>query len=622
MVLSLLVAAATLIRNGSFEETDDQGRAAGWNLPAHFRVEKGVGMNGTCGLAFENPSDKEFYRYPGVSIPFEPGKRYEYSAWIRTEGLLREAMLNVEWFGKDGKWINGSYQRACKGTCDWTLVKGVTAPIPENAGRVNIEVGVLKGALGKAWFDDVKIRVLERPVLGGVYSDVFRNVAADGSVRFHAALNLKEHPGARVVFSYASATEGVVRTEVPAVGLGADLVLEVTALKIGTQDIRCEIVGTDGKIIDAKAVSFTRLEKMPERKTWIDRKGRAIVDGKPFFPLGIYYADLNGKGIDANLLGGPFNCIMPYTCTRKGLDLCQEAGIKVIFSVKDCWTWSKNRPKWVKTDDDADKWAAQCVEKVIDHPALIAWYLNDEISIEKFPQLLKRQRLLERMDPGRPTWTVLYQFGEVRSYYPTFDVIGTDPYPIPGSSIDYVTVQTRTVRDEVMGLKPMWQVPQAFSWGDWKHDPTKRMPTRAEMVNMYWQCVANGANGVVPWAFYMCYRRGEGKRDFDYGRWADICAAAGSLKPFIPIFLSDDEPPVIESGITGKLCVRAWTKGPHSYLAVVNNTRAPLDGVIRLKDFAVASAKVLEGEAEVEVRNGALSVKLPEIGIAFVRIDR
>ena len=104
--------------------------------------------------------------------------------------------------------------------------------------------------------------------------------------------------------------------------------------------------------------------------------------------------------------------------------------------------------------------------------------------------------------------------------------VGTDPYPIPSAPIGNVALWTRTTDDEVMGLKPIWQVPQAFAWADCRGPDSKndRFPTREEMLNMTWQCVANGANGIVYWCYRLLYKKGK----FMVDRWADICAAAAT----------------------------------------------------------------------------------------------
>ncbi len=614
---SLPSRAAELLTNGSFEDVKG-GQTVGWNVPEHYAFAEGVGMNGTRALVFENKDDKEFYKYPSAQIAFEKGKRYEYSVWAKTEGLTGRAQLCVEWFDADGKWLSGSYQGGFGGTHDWTQLKGATPPIPSEAAKVRVAFLVSKGGLGKVWFDDISVKPLERPVFGGLYSSAYRNLSADGKVRFQAAVNLKEHVGATVQFQYKDAG-GDMRRVKPTRFTGNAVLFEIDAAHLakGTHLVSCDLFDRDGKRIGGGSLDFTRVNELPKRRTWFDAKRRTIVDGKPFFPLGIYLSAANEKQF-AELLTGPFNCVMPYVePSVKQLDLCRANGIEVIYPLNSVWSWHKHRPKGVNSDEEAQAYVERIVNERKAHPAILAWYCNDEISLEKFPQLLKRQQLLERIDPGHPTWTVLYQFGEVRGYYPTFDVVGTDPYPIPGSPIGNVAMWTRTTNDEVMGLKPMWQVPQAFAWADCRGPERKndRFPTREEMVNMSWQCVANGANGLVYWCYRLLYQKGR----FLVDRWADICAAAASVKSYIPVILSDEDPPQV-TGATEDLSVRAWRYQGAVYLAVVNNTRKPIKGEIGLgADFKTLST--LQGAGSCALKGPqTVSVELNGLGMSFLRL--
>lgn len=608
------VRAEELLANGSFE-AGDEGVATGWPLPEHWRVENGAGMNGTRAVVFDNMDDADYYKYPSAPIPFEEGMRYEYSVWTRTEGLENgNANICVEWMDADGKWMAGSYKVGPGGTGDWTQIKGVTPPMPPTAKSARVAFYVSKGGLGRAWFDDVSVKPVKRPFFGGMFSSAYRNLAADGKVTFHAAANLADNPNAIVRFSY-TATDGTTRN-VAATRTALDaatLEIDAASLAIGTHPVRCEIVAADGKFLGGGSLDFTRVAELPERRTWIDGKRRTIVDGKSFFPLGMY-TDSVGVGGFRNFLSGPFNCVMPYKEPSLGeLDFCHSNGIEVLYPLNSVWAWHKHRPKGVDTDEAAQAYVERVVGERKNHPAILAWYCNDEISLEHFPQLVERQRLLERIDPEHPTWTVLYQYGDIRDYYPTFDVVGADPYPIPASPIGNVAVWTRTANDEVMGLKPLWMVPQAFAWEDFG-TKDRRFPTREELLNMTWQCVANGANGIVYFTYRTLYKDGKFLED----RWADICAAAESVKLHTPVILSDEDPPLV-TGATDELSVRAWRYQGSAYLAVVNNTRNPVTGTIGI-DEDIGPVETIQGSQGCSRKNSrAIHVSLEGLGVAFLR---
>ena len=72
---------------------------------------------------------------------------------------------------------------------------------------------------------------------------------------------------------------------------------------------------------------------MPKRKVSFDRYNRTLVDGKLFFPLGMYWLGINQADINI-YTNAPFNCLMPYSKTDIAqLDICEAAGIKVLFPV-------------------------------------------------------------------------------------------------------------------------------------------------------------------------------------------------------------------------------------------------------------------------------------------------
>ena len=271
-------SAAELLVNGSFEDVKD-GRTVGWSAPEHYAFADGVGMNGTRGLAFENKDDKNYYAYPSAQIPFEKGKRYEYSVWVKTENLDGRVHLCVEWHDVNRKWLSGSYQNGAGGTHDWVQIKGVTPPIPSDAAFVRVVFSASKGGTGKVWFDDASVRLLERPVFGGLYTSAYRNLAADGKVRFHAAVNLKDHRDADVFFSYTDAggTDRRVKATRKTVD-SAVLEMDVTHLARGVHPVACEVEDAAGEKLGGGRMDFTRTAEWPKRRVWIDGKRRTIVD--------------------------------------------------------------------------------------------------------------------------------------------------------------------------------------------------------------------------------------------------------------------------------------------------------------------------------------------------------
>ena len=89
MVLSVgvLLATANLVLNSGFENISEDGKAADWKEPAKtYSYVKGEGRNGSNALKF-SIDKKDKYAFPTQDLKLEAGKRYRFSAWVRTEGV-------------------------------------------------------------------------------------------------------------------------------------------------------------------------------------------------------------------------------------------------------------------------------------------------------------------------------------------------------------------------------------------------------------------------------------------------------------------------------------------------------------------------------------------------------
>ena len=550
----------------------------GWWLPQAYSVARGAGMNGTSALVYENADSKLPYAFPSQKVRLEPGQTYRFSAWIRTEGLgpanVHGATLGIEWSDANGRHLGGSYTGGLKGTTDWTRLEGVTTAIPEKAARFSFIPYCSPGCVGKAYFDDLEVVPYERPIVGHLLSSAYRNTADRGRIEFRVGLAIpqKHSPEAlRAEFSYEM-PDGSCKT-VPAQGFSRDMAafsVDVAELKRGKSVVAFRLKTPDGSVLGAAKLSFNRVAKIPSRRVWIDEHRRTIVDGKPFFPLGMYTGNAKRR---AEYVKGPFNCVMPYQAPDAvGMDFYWTNGVRVIYSVKDVYAGAKHTPKSVTSEDAADSYVQAKVDAFKDHPGLLAWYVNDELVGDGWHGMLTHRRdFLERADPDHPTWAVIYQLQFLREITPTFDVIGTDPYPVPDKSLSMVTDWTRKTDRAYFGLRPMWQVPQAFDWGGYRTEhpgsPQNRMPTVDEMRSMSWQCIASGANGLVYYSFTAIQKESHG---LPFAKaWADICKVGEEVRRYIPVLLSVEPAPTV-TGAPAVWGVRTWRENGAMWLLVVN----------------------------------------------------
>ena len=580
----LVFAAANMILNPGFENLSDDGKAADWKEPGKtYSYVKGEGRNGSNALKF-SVKQKDAYSFPTQDVKVEPGKRYRFSAWVRTKdvnGKGAGATISVGSVAANGKWLGSGSAHGVRGTVDnWQKISFVV-DVPTNAVKCEIAPYLSRGRHGTAWFDDISCVPEERPVLGALVSDVYRDTAVDGEAVFSAALFASAEElaskGYRTVFDIPEAS-GAVRTVAAGIEDGvARAKVDVSAFPAGESTVVVRLVGADGKDVERRSLVFNRVQKMPDWKVRIDRENRLLVDGKPFFPVSVYMSWYSDQALE-DIVNSPFNCVMCYRhMTREQLDRFHAAGKKVIYSIKDVLLGRPACPKEIVDDKTEYDWVENHIAKFKDHPALLAWYVNDELGPEWLDKLRVRYGHVRRADPDHPAFTVLFQIGRLREYAGTFDVMGTDPYPVAGKEpepISMVADWTARTKRDVFG-KAVWEAPQIFDWSAYRKFPgvTTRAPTEAEIRNMVWQCAVAGANGVC--AYNYNGLRIMNKRDPFEKRWAEVCRVYGEFARYTDVFLSAEKAPAVAGAPEG-VYVRTWRHEGTDWLLAINTLEKPV----------------------------------------------
>ena len=622
-----------LVKNGGFEEGTAQ-KAMGWSLAPCYSIQDGAGMNGNRGLVFTNDVPNRKVGFCAQTIKIKPGFAYRFSGWAKTEdvkgvatdGVKACAVILVTVYDANGKYISEYCSKRIHGTTDWTKLEGKTPRLPPAAAEVKVHPFVWHCSTGKAWFDEMSMEPIEAKPVSGLVSSAYRDIAWDGEVTFHAALGIDASatPLDSLVaeFAYSDGAYGTKR--IPAARFAAheaSVTMPVVALPLGTRPVSFELRRKqDRKLLAEESIAFTRTAVAPKRKSWFDRYGRLVVDGKPFFPFGYYMYNVDDKILDA-YVKGPFNCMMPYMyLSTNKFDAIWARGIRVIASLKDFMPGARHAPvKKIETQGDADRGLIRRVEMMKDHPAVIAWYMNDESSVSHIPRLERQYRILKEMDPEHPAWSVLFQHDQIRMYIDTCDAIGTDPYPIASKPIG---IAAEYARETVAGFfgRPVWQVPQAFAWKWWNEKASAddgRFPTKAESRSMVWQAIANGANGIVQYCFGTMWDRMS--KDEFAAAWREQCEIGAEVTKFIPVLLAEPAPNATgyPAGVSG----RAWLHDGATYLLVVNETREAKSVSLMMPE-SFHSVKAMLDSSPPKLQGRTLSVRLNPIGATMLCFKR
>lgn len=638
--------APNLVKNPGFEELDANGRPVGWDAPPEvYSVDKTTVKSGKVSLHYKNNS-KDLYRLCTQNIPVDLKKSYQFGLTVKAKGMIGDGpTVCLEFYDEFDKYLGGQYPPGINcADSDWTEVKSLVRKFPEKVARVQLTVYCREVSIGDAWFDDAYVTEFIPPMLGVMTTDQYRNQTdGTGTINLYADYYISGRkdgdPIPSGTFLNIKGPDGRNVLKLPPVDADHRVLhfsVDAAKLPVGESLFTVNAVNPLNLKKESASIKVTRVKAFPKRKSYIDNHRRLIVDGKPFFPLGMYFGSAPAKEVEIYRQSA-FNCIMPYSqIKREELDNLHASGISVIYSVKDLYMghWG------ITSKQEADERTRKSVAAVKDHPAIIAWYINDEFPLGRLPELIAKRDLMEQLDPGRPTWVVLYQIDDIREYLYSFDVIGTDPYPIPNRTPDLALEYARRTFNACFGCRAVWMVPQVFNWAAyWKNQILKnenevlasRAPTFQEMKSMSWMCLSGGANGLIFYSWFDLLRMGKLVKDggralrvdpFEQ-RWAEVKRMAAEIAEFQDVLLSIDEPiRLTPVNVASSIGVRAYAKGGETWLLVVNSDNAKsMDAAFRTP-FEVVCTGTKLGESPVSVNGKNLTVNLKPLEALFIRLKR
>lgn len=239
-------------------------------------------------------------------------------------------------------------------------------------------------------------------------------------------------------------------------------------------------------------------------KFYIRADGTTMVDGKPFFPFGLYQAswespDDNPIEHIRQIAAGGFNIVHASAITINNyenfLNEANQLGIYVI-----------SRP---------DFNILTLVNKFKQKPAVLGWNLADDVDNGKRTpeQVLKSHTQVKAADPNHVTYVTGYT-NHIGRFANCSDILAIQTYPVKegkpdlGSTYSMVSIAHNAA---VKYNKAVYVNVQAFDWATAKLDKYKnaRPPTAEEVRNMTYQAILAGAKGII---YYSYHYRG-------YGGW-------------------------------------------------------------------------------------------------------
>lgn len=593
---------------------DFENDTENWTLPGKTKIAKGEGRNGTKALVLARTDPAKYY-FPRAAVKLEPGRLYRLSGWAKAENLKgerRQAKFVIQSYNGKEYLTASKYIHIGDKEPDWQYYE-TQYNCPANADRNELIAYINRGTTGKAWFDDLKIETAA-PHWTLYLASPRYNALQRETIDFKFKLNVvglktDEFMTMGLYVLARVSADGVhiekllpVQKEVKRINktrryfnlLTGSFEFPLNSLPAGKLTINLSLLDKKNKaILKETEVKINLLdpEKLPEHYCLIDEDGTAIVDGEPFLPIGLYHGRWKGESVINRefidqLNASPFNCFLAYApyfrrlegfgndkkygpeAMRTMLDYCATSGVKMIFAMNAIFkesSWGK-RPVPIWGADTPGKIAARFVNELKNHPAILGWYICDELPLTALPQMVERRRLVNRLDPYHPTYAVLMQFQELMGYGQIADVLGVDPYPIllkEDRDIDKVRWAMDMAR--AAGL-PTWPVPQIFNWGGYRAKDAKayatkyRYPTQEEIRAMCLLEAIKGARGFVMFISNGFSCKYDPNPEALYKQhWKEVCEVAAGLKELAPFILSKETPPPLTLKVLkGQVAARAF----------------------------------------------------------------
>jgi hypothetical protein len=274
--------------------------------------------------------------------------------------------------------------------------------------------------------------------------------------------------------------------------------------------------------------------------------GTLVVNGEPFFPIGMYHISWAGTVEDRltalqNMAAVGFNLICPQPSEEDTafLDEAAALGIYVQMQTKEYWQ--------------------QMVPAYKSHPAVLGWYIGGDVEDLYTPEELQaRHDDVKALDPNHVTSIGTYDPDRFGPYITIPDIACVYVYPVdhsPLSRVDQVLSEAATYGQSIVG------VPQAFAW------PDERPPTPVELRNMTYQMLINGVKGLLYYTYYDDVWNIEDHPDL----WAELVAMIPEFEALSSVYMMGTRTKINDTGAEDVFAAE-WRYRLHSYIVVVNTS--------------------------------------------------
>lgn len=586
------------------------------------------------------------YVIAAKTIPSEVSGEYEATVFVRSEGLSSAseyygARLALQTYNADGRWVatypSGGYMGST-----WSMMTTRTPPLSANEVRLEVILYLYRDRTGTLWFDELTVSNVSPPPMSVLlHYPAYRGLIIPGDgddVELDVHLNPDKVSFADHAVRLTIATESGTQlwTKTLTAAETVHVTEPVSGLPATPMRLTVDLVDTSSdSIVDTNGWELEKLTAVPTN--YLDRHGRFIRNGEPYFPMGMFASDLhdtatryeNGPGSPAlpkaelsRLAGTPFNVLMAYSPPDGAdLDHAHAHGISVVYAINSFFYDAAGKYHWppgavIENEDDEIRVITETVNTYKSHPAMLGWYLSDELNVDFFGQrLIAHHEAVARNDPMHPTMNVNPHVLSPETFLRCGDVLGVDNYPIYGRSTDDISRPgrlARTVR-EALPRKGMWHVAQGLDWRFYTtpeaETPDDRPPTRDELRCMYWQFVIAGATGLFLYQFPLMNDQ----------LLADAAAVCSQISGQLPVIMSVEPTRPITGTVGDTIDWTVRERAGNGYVIAVSTDSATQTATFTA-EWAMTATEVFTNQTIALDSTGTLSDTFAPIGVRMYRL--
>ena len=285
------------------------------------------------------------------------------------------------------------------------------------------------------------------------------------------------------------------------------------------------------------------------------KNGCYEIDGKPFFPIGLY--SVPHSSAFPQLRDAGFNLVQSYEYERicyvnlqsirrakiekeglgdeaagEYLDEAHKWDLKVVMGFDRTHQLPHDASEITQTQEEN---IAQRVSLLKDKPGLLGWYMIDEPDGQDIPvdKCRHTYEIVKKADAKNPALLVLCDNEKFEQYInDTTDIIMHDPYPFPSSPI-------KTIAENFIKLKKLapdktlWSVVQVFNWEAYHWEKKLALPSYEQKRCMMYLPIIAGAKGTIFFAYDN--EKQDIRQETQPEQWEEVASLGGELAALTPV---------------------------------------------------------------------------------------